>query len=166
MWVVVAPGVALLFTKGLNYERPINRRRVIVGSALLGLMLTIRVLNLAAPYRFPYSVHTTPDYTNHPAVQYIRANLPHDTVITTPTDYMSYVYMPEFTEYLTVDNGELYGIVLRGETYAEFWEREQPDVYFGDTPQANEALWEYMQVNNFEQIMPELWVRPALIPQE
>ncbi|MEO1440091.1 MAG: glycosyltransferase family 39 protein, partial [Chloroflexota bacterium] len=72
IWVIVAPLVGALFANGIRRPMPVKSRRVVAGITLLVIMLGIRMLNLAAPARFPFSIHTTPDYTNHPAANYIR----------------------------------------------------------------------------------------------
>ncbi len=94
----------------------------------------------------------------------VQMDFPTDTVIMGYAPYFAdFLDYPLFLSYAT-DGGENYGIELRGETYTDFQQREQPEVIIAHI-EGNPVMMDYIRDVGFVRIMDHFWVHPALCGQ-
>ncbi len=94
----------------------------------------------------------------------VEIGFPRETVIMGYAPYYAdFLAYPNFLAY-SPRGGENYGMELRGETYAEFIERERPEVIVTHA-ERNEVLVDYMERNGFITVMDHFFVHPDLCAQ-
>ncbi len=95
------------------------------------------------------------------SIAYIREYVSKNTVVMgLPSLYHQLL---EYNKFLSYNSGERYGLLLRGEDYPTFWEREQPQVFVGTALADDHDWWAYMHNHNFQQVRNEVWIAGDLL---
>jgi hypothetical protein len=131
--------------------------RVLLVTALAALLL---LLNFGLHLLGQEPIAPRHDADPTPPVVYIQRHVPQDTVIMAhPSHYHALL---NYDNFLSYNDGEIYGLALRGESQLAFWQRLQPQVIIGDHQAEDPQLAQYMAEMDFEQVIPELWVAGRL----
>jgi hypothetical protein len=142
---------------------------------LIGLLIcVVSIVVLLADTRFTYArTYISPsimyarwtseqDAVNYDrAIDYIRANIHTDAVIVGYESY--YLDLVDYHNYMSYKGIDKLGVGLRNETYFEFWQREKPQVFFGNA-MTDPELKRYIEWRgDFVEVVPDLWVEESLV---
>jgi hypothetical protein len=146
MLPLISLGVGGIFIKSDEADRPITQQQLTIAvyAAVFLFLVQLSWLFIKSA-----SHESIPD-----GVNYVREFVP-DTSVVMGSPKL-YHHLLEYDRFLSYDSGERYGITLRGEDYATFWEREQPQVFLGSP--ATDDWWVYIYAHGFQQVRPEVWV--------
>jgi len=126
-----------------------------LGLLFLGLNIGLHLAG-NPPYLLSYPVEMTP------AMIYVQEHIPQDSVVMGRVQ--DFYVLKDFRNYVTYRDGTQYGAHLRGESMLDFWQSLQPEVILLRPSQieADPELQFFITQNRFIQVLPDLWVLPAL----
>lgn len=141
-----------IFVKAGQDNQTVERPKVFLATLVGAYLVLSQLLPIAA---------LLADKNGSEGVSYVQRYIPHDVVVMgTPPLYHELLDYPNFLSY---NSGESYGIVLRGEDYATFYEREAPQVFIGQPSASNKVFWNYLHQHNFQQIRDNVWISGGLL---
>lgn len=153
-WPILAIGVGGAVAFGSNYKSHPLRipTSITAGFALLAVTAGM-YLTGSYPSLLTYKLDPGP------AVLYIQQNIEKDETVM--GNVPNYYYLRDFSNYLAYRDGSVYGTILRGEDMLAFWRRTQPKAILLDQDLIDQdvELQQYIAEEDFEQILPDLWVR-------
>jgi len=157
IWPILALGTAGWMSRPVPAK--IQTQRLWIGSITGLLFLGLNIgLHLAGnpPYLLSYPVEMTP------AMIYVQEHIPQDSVVMGRVQ--DFYVLKDFRNYVTYRDGTQYGAHLRGESMLDFWQSLQPEVILLRPSQieADPELQFFITQNRFIQVLPDLWVLPAL----
>jgi hypothetical protein len=125
---------------------------------LLGTYFTYARAYISPLLMYYAGINNPQDYRD--AINYIRANIPTDTVIVGHETY--YLDLLEYHNYISLRGiGEL-GVKQRNETYFDLWQREKPQVFMADVTDRDVLPYVLLR-GDFVQVVPNLWIARALV---
>jgi hypothetical protein len=158
VWPLLALTVGSVWMTEIKRPQAKRLRPALI--ALLVVMVTFNGLrHFVLPTEWPMM-----NYAEHQSsIAYLRAHFPLETPIATSLKFYLFAWMPDYVNMMTTGDYEIVGINLRGETYTDYWAREQPQVYYG-TLEAIAGPTEflaYLEAQQFVEVYPNIWVQPA-----
>jgi hypothetical protein len=162
---ILAIGIGGFFYRYCKNVQSLSRLSIYVSAFIAILMLIPIGFQLSSNFSTP--VHENSEISQE-AVAYIHANIPHETVIVGPP--FAYVNLIDYHNFMTIADGDEYGVYLRRESFDTFLEREAPQVIITEpypNPQkhqaAIEALNRYVNSHDMIQVLPDLLVARELL---
>lgn len=164
-----ALGVGGLYAQGLTRAAAGLRVLSVIGLIIMGSTVIGRAFvtsfspanayNGMRLLEFPHN-SIMPEEQYKTAIDFIRANIPTDSVILAPEPF--FIDLITFRRFMSYYGGDLHGVRIRGETLLQLWQREHPQVFIGD-PRADAELWRYMgDGSGFVEMSPNVWVEKSL----
>lgn len=159
MWPLLALGFAGLAALGFKQGEVERKIWGAIGYAAAVLMLVANMAQLQTG-SIPYLLKYSPQETE--ALAYIRQHVPVNTVVMAKVP--DFYPLRDYRNFLSHRDGSEYGILIRGESMTDFWERERPRVIYmkPEDLDADFVLEQYIQENNFIEVYPDLWIAPDL----
>lgn len=153
---LISIGVGGAWMKGSGSGSSFSSHRLILGIFVASYLLSARFVSLVVE-----STGFTRPRTPLADVDYVHEYVPHDTVVMGLPPL--YHRLLDYKQFLSYQDGEIYGIRLRDEDYPTFWEREQPQVFVGEPKPDDDEWWDYMHAHGFQQVRDDVWISAALL---
>jgi len=133
----------------------------LVAALLLLVFNPLPIIIEQFPYHPYENAYPIPD---NPQIDYIKENIPTSSVVLTTAD--NFYPLKEYRNFLQYAANLEYGLTIRRESKAHFWNRINPQVIYIRDSESNtdKALREYINSMDFVQVMPDLLVTRELVP--
>jgi len=151
-------GIATWFAFGFSRSFSMSRQRAanLTATAMLAVSLAF----------FAHWLREPPPEDSR--ITFVRENIPADRVIM--GNVLAFHQLLDYPLFLSYRDDERYTVLLNGETYYDFWEREQPDVFLPHLEsdqnyrdwRADDEWTRYMAANGFREIREGIWLEPSL----
>jgi hypothetical protein len=151
-------GIAAWF--GFGFSPDFSMRWQRAANLTATAMLAVNIAFIAHWLREP-----PPD---DPRIAFVKEHVPTDQVVM--GNLLTYHHLLDYPLFLSFHDDERYSVRLNGETFTDFWERENPTVFLPhlETDQ-NYVDWhldtewvQYMEDHGFIEVFPDVWVEPDL----
>lgn len=150
---VLMLGVGPAVIRGIGRGRPLPRWRLRAG-------VIVGVLVLVGYVGYVGWLATRPADAD-PRIAWVYENIPTDAVIVGyDGQFHALLDYPNFLS-SSEDFGLEVGTTIRGETFTDVWNREQPVALLVDLDNVP-SLREYALLRDFEEVLPDLWVSPTM----
>ena len=151
-------GIAAWFGFGFSQSFSMSRQRA--ANLTATAMLAVSIAFIAHWLRDPP--------VDDSRIAYVRENIPADQVIMGNVLYTHQLL--DYPLFLSYRDDERYTVLLNGETFYDFWAREQPVVFLPHLESdQNYVDWRdddewvrYMTEHDFKEVYPDVWVAPQL----
>jgi len=159
----LAGGVHYLLSTITTDQQDTLKNIFLVVSLLLLVFNPLPVLIEQFPYHPYENAYPIPD---DPQIDYIKEHIPTSTVVLTTAD--NFYPLKEYRNFLQYAENLEYGLAIRQESKAQFWNRINPQVIFIRNSESNtdKPLREYINRMDFVQVMPDLLVSRELVPEK
>lgn len=151
-------GIATWFSFGFTQNFSMSRQRA--ANLTATAMLAVSIAFIAHWLREPPPTDSR--------IAFVRDNIPIDQVIM--GNVLASHHLLDYPSFLSYRDDERYTVLLNGETFYDFWEREQPAVFLAHLEsdqnyldwRSDEEWVRYMTDHNFKEAYPDVWVVPEL----
>ena len=161
--VGLAGGVQYFLSTKTTDQKDTLKIIFLVVSLLLLVFNPIPVVIEQFPYHPYENAYPIPD---DPQIDYIKEHIPTSTVVLTTAD--NFYPLKEYRNFLQYAANLEYGLTIRQESKAQFWNRINPQVIFIRDSETNtdKPLQEFIDRMDFVQVMPDLLVSRELVPEK
>jgi|GEM_PF-2697090 len=143
--VLVVGGV---FVPGDGSPVNLSRIQLFASSAAACVMLLFHF--------FTFAINSAAQQGYYDGIDYVLDYVPEEAVVMSHIDMFHHLI--DYTEFISFRDGERYGILLRGEDYLSYWEREHPVVFVGSIHEDEVDWYIYMHRHNFVHVRDDVWV--------
>lgn len=164
---IIALGLGGAVNHIISIIKPDRQERLkVILLAFSLLWLVFNILPIATPGFFYEPYENAYFMPKGPEIDYIKENIPISTVIMSTGD--SFYPLKDYREFLQYATNLQYGLTLRGETMDHFLNRVDPKVIFirDFNSKIDKPLQNFVEKNDFVQVMPDLLVARELLPNE